>query len=368
MDVWRMRPSGGSPERLTRLHAPVNFLAPLNPRTLLYVARAEDRSGPWLWALDVASKSTRRVSWGLEQYSSVAASRDGRRVVATVSHPTSTLWTAPMLDRPAEDDDAHRSPVTTVRALAPRFSGTSLFYVSAGGKGDGLWRFDAGVASEVWRGDDGTLSEPPAISPDGRRLAVVVGRHGKRKLTIVSADGTGARTVAESLALQGAAGQSTIDWSRDGTWLVTGGSDASGPGLFKVSADGGTVERLTSGQGTNPVGSPAGNLIVYAGAFDGGQAPLLAMRPDGTPVSLPLVTVRVGGYRFLPDGRGLVYLPSLQSRDFWLIDLASGKRHPLTRFADRAKLQTFDITPDGKQIVFDRSRDNSDIVLIELAK
>jgi hypothetical protein len=29
---------------------------------------------------------------------------------------------------------------------------------------------------------------------------------------------------------------------------------------------------------------------------------------------------------------------------------------------------TFDITPDGKQIVFDRLRDNSDIVLIDRPK
>jgi hypothetical protein len=29
---------------------------------------------------------------------------------------------------------------------------------------------------------------------------------------------------------------------------------------------------------------------------------------------------------------------------------------------------TFDITPDGKQIVFDRLRENSDIVLIDLPK
>ena len=29
-------------------------------------------------------------------------------------------------------------------------------------------------------------------------------------------------------------------------------------------------------------------------------------------------------------------------------------------------MQTFDITPDGKQIVFDRLRENSDIVLIDL--
>ena len=31
-------------------------------------------------------------------------------------------------------------------------------------------------------------------------------------------------------------------------------------------------------------------------------------------------------------------------------------------------VRTFDVTPDGKQITFDRLRDNSDIVLIDLQK
>ena len=56
MDVWRIRPSGGTPERLTHHGAPITFVTPLDPRTLLYVAPAEDRSGPWLWALDIEGK------------------------------------------------------------------------------------------------------------------------------------------------------------------------------------------------------------------------------------------------------------------------------------------------------------------------
>jgi Tol biopolymer transport system component len=97
MDVWRVRPSGESLEQLTERGTAVNFMAPLDTRTLLYVARAEDRSGPWLWALDVERKVTRRVSSGLGQYTSVSASRDGRRVVATVANPTSSLWLVPLL-------------------------------------------------------------------------------------------------------------------------------------------------------------------------------------------------------------------------------------------------------------------------------
>ena len=145
MDVWRMQPSGELPEQLTHQNAPVNFLAPLDARTLLYVARAEDWSGPWLWALDVESKVTRRVTAGLEQYTSVSASRDGRRVVATVANPTASLWRVPLLDRLVEDRDAQPYPVPTERALAPRFGGSSLFYLSlsARGPGDGLWQWQS---------------------------------------------------------------------------------------------------------------------------------------------------------------------------------------------------------------------------------
>ena len=260
MDVWRIRASGGSPERLTQQKTAVYFLAPLDPRTLLYVARAEDRSGPWLWSLDVESKVTRRVSSGLDQYTSVASSRDGRRVVATVARPSANLGRVPLLDRLAEDSDAEPYPLPTARALAPRFGGTSLFYLSSRGTGDGLWRVLDGQALEIRQGADGALSEPPAVSPDGLRVAVVLGKEGQQHLAIMSADGTDSRTFAASIDTQG-----TADWSPDGKWIVAGGSDAQGPALFKIPVDGGVPVRLVGGQAVSPVWSRDGKLIVYAG-------------------------------------------------------------------------------------------------------
>lgn len=66
------------------------------------------------------------------------------------------------------------------------------------------------------------------------------------------------------------------------------------------------------------------------------------------------------GYRFLPDGSGLVYIQRIQALDFWLLDLRTKSRRQLTQLANRGALRTFDIT-----IVFDRVRPNSNIVLIE---
>ena len=345
MDIWRVRPSGTSPERLTRQNAKINFLAPLDARTLLYIARPHDLAGPWLYTLDIASRITRRITSGLEQYTSVAASRDGRRVVATIANPTSTLMQVPLLDRVAEDRDIQPYPVPTTRALAPRIVGKSLFYLSSRGTNDGLWKFENGQTTEVWKSQDGPLSEPPAVSADGRRLAVVARQDGKRRLVVMSADGTNSRTLARSLDIQGAANQSPAAWSPDGAWIVAGGTDTQGPGLFKIPVDGGEPLRLASGQATNPVWSPDGRLIIYSGPLVAGQVSLLGVRPDGGSVKVPQIRLRAGMYRFLSSGSQLVYIPRVQWREFWLLDLTTGQTRPLTRITDQGLVRTFDITP-----------------------
>ena len=369
MNVWRVRPSGGTPEQLTAVRAAVNHLSPIDARTLFYVALADDRSGPWLWSLDVETKLTRRVTSGLEHYSSVSASRDGRRIVTTMTNPTASLWRVPLLDRQAEDRDVQPYALAGTRVLSPRFGGTSVFFLSAQGTRDSLWRIHDGQLSEVWKPEDDSLSEPPAVSRDGTRVVIITRQDGQRRMAIMSADGTSARTLAGSITIQGSGGQGSADWSPDGAWIVAAGADAQGSGLFKIPVDGGGPVRLVSGKVANPVWSPDGTLIVYGGPVVGGQVQLLGVRPDGTPVDLPDVKARLGGaHRFLPNGTGLVYLPRGQSLDFWLLDLSRKTTRALTRLGDHGSLKTFDITPDGKEIVFDRSRQNSDIVLIDLPK
>jgi dipeptidyl aminopeptidase/acylaminoacyl peptidase len=270
----------------------------------------------------------------------------------------------PILKRVAEERDAKPYPVGTVRALGPRFGGTSLFYLSSRGTGDGLWRYQDGVSTEIWKGSDGALLDPPAVSPDGRRVAIALRRGGKLTLHLATAEGNEFRPLGDSIDISGAA-----DWSPDGQWIVTGGTDAQSPGLFKIPVGGGAPVRLTTGEASNPVWSPAaGNLIVYAGENVGFFAPLRAVRPDGTPVKLPSIQVLREGVRarFLPDGSGLVYLQGLPSaQNFWLLDLATRKTRELTRLNNAGAIRSFDISPQGN-IVFDRLRGNSHIVLIDL--
>ena len=56
------------------------------------------------------------------------------------------------------------------------------------------------------------------------------------------------------------------------------------------------------------------------------------------------------------------------SQNFFRVDLASGQRRQLTDLKAGPVIQNFDVSPDGTQIVFDRLRNNSDIVLMNLAR
>ena len=181
----------------------------------------------------------------------------------------------------------------TERALAPRFGGTAMFYLSlsARGTGDGLWRWQNEQSFEVRKGADGVLLEPPVVSPDGSRVAVVVRQQGKRHLAIMSADGTNSRILAASIDIQGWAERGAADWSPDGKWIVAGGDDGQGKGLFKIPVDGGEPVRLVEGEAHNPVWSPNDDLIVYATgtpfAGAGGVNALRGVKPDSTPVEMP---------------------------------------------------------------------------------
>src|SRR5262249_1681895 len=144
------------------------------------------------------------------------------------------------------------------------------------------------------------------------------------------------RLIASAIDIQGSG-----CWSPDSKWIVTGGSDAAGPGLFKVPVDGGSPVRLAAGLALNPVWSPDGSLIVYTGSNGRTFAPLLAIRPDGTGVTLSEISVRRLGerVRFSPDGKRLIYTQGLlAAQDFWELDLATMKSRSLTKLENRAAM------------------------------
>jgi Tol biopolymer transport system component len=321
--------------------------------------------------MDLERRAAERLSTGVEHYVSIAASSETpgqpRRLVATVSNPSVQLWTVPIVTGVAGEEASNPIATPTARSAAPRFGpDSSVFYLASRGGADGVWRLSGTTAGEIWKPSEGAVVGAAAVSPDGGRVCFPVRWQGRATLHCTTAEGTGVQPLAESLDVRGGA-----SWSPDGKWIAVGAMAGPGVHLFKVPADGGTPVRLVDSVSSNPVWSPDGKFILYSGTSRGRSVPLKAVTPDRKPFPLPSLLVdRVGdSYRFLPSGKQLVVkLGGFGRQDFWLFDVTTGQRRQLTRLQAGGSLRGFDVSPNGKRIVFERVRGNSDVVLIELPR
>jgi Tol biopolymer transport system component len=363
-DIWRIQSEGGEPERLTFHGSRVAFPTFLNNRTLLYLASDHDGSGPWIYALDIDRRIPRRISTGLEQYTSLSASDDGRRLVATVSRSTERLWRAPLADRVVGEPDVMPISLPTGGGVSPRIGAECIIYRAPKTGRDGLWKIAAdGAATELWNGVSGRAIAAPAIAPDGQRLAFTVQAGERTQLYVMNIDGTSTRRVADELDVRGAPA-----WSPDGKSLAVAASRNGEPQLFKIPLGGGAPVTLVKEYSTDPTWSPSGDFLVYSGADVGTTFQVKAIGADGAPHQLPSLVLTRGARRlvFSTEDVLVVLKGDISHKELWSIDLRSGRERQLTAFGRRFVISDFDISRDRHEIVFDRTREESDIVLFEL--
>jgi Tol biopolymer transport system component len=366
LDIWRIRPDGGTPERITSHNARVTYPVLLNRRTLMYLASDSDGSGPWLYSMDVKRRIPHRLTSDLEQYSSLAVSADGRRLVVTRTTPDRTLWRLRIADSTAAASQAIQIPLTTSPGFSPRLGSDYLLYLSGTGTGESIWKLVNGKSTELWHGEGARVFGGPAISADGRYVAFSVQQHGQTLLYAMQADGTNVRVVADSLDLQG-----DPAWSPDGQSITSAVADHGAPHLFRIPIDGRSPTPFIPDYSVDPAWSPDGRFVVYSGPDIGTTFSLKAVTVEAAPHPLPKLTLTRGARRvaFLPGGRVLVLLRGeIQHKNLWLIDLETGADRQLTNLAPEFDIQDFDISPDGREVVIERVQARSNVVLLDLPR
>jgi Tol biopolymer transport system component len=315
--------------------------------------------------MDVEHQVSHRISTGVEEYTSVAASAAGRRLVATTSRSTAGLWRVPIRDRAVEAPDAKPVTLPNARSLSPRLASAFMVYRVPKAGTDALWKLEGASGAELWSGADGRAIEGPAIAPDGRHVAFVTQKRGLTRLNVMNADGTGAHRLSDDLDVRGAPA-----WSPDGKWIaiaaVRGGGD---PHLMKISVDGAAPVELTKEYSLDPVWSPSGQYIVYSGADVATTFRVRAVTADGVAKPVPEVFLSRGARRLAFRGASdalIVLKGNISRKDFWEVDLPTGRERQLTDLGRAFAIGDFDVSPDGGEIVFDSSKEASDIVLIDL--
>ena len=183
-----------------------------------------------------------------------------------------------------------------------------------------------------------------------------------RRLYVMNDDGTQLRALTGPLELRGAPA-----WAPTGKTIVVAAYDNGTPRLFSVSVDGGPLVPLVSDYALDPIWSPDGRELLYSGPDIGTTFSITGVTSDGTPSSIPKLTLTRGERRlvFVRGGHALIVLRGeIEHKDFWFVDLETGKERRLTSFGRRVIVRDFDVSPDDREIVFDRLQENSDVVLI----
>ena len=366
-DIWRIRPLGRAPERITSHNGRVSHPVLLDRRTLMYLATDADGSGPWLHSMDVERRVPHRLNTGVARYTSLAGSADGRCLVVTLASQKRSLWRLPIGDSPVEVPAAVRITLPTSSGFSPRIGRDYLLYVSANGARESILKIaNDGASRELWSGSGASIAGGPTISPDGRSIAFSVRQNGQTLLYVMQADGTNARVIADSLKLQGAP-----TWAPDGQSITSAADENGTPHLYRVPLDGQPPTPLLQEYSLDPVWSPDGSFVVYSGPDIGTTFSVNAVTAEAAVHMLPPLALTRGARRlvFLPGGSALVLLlGEIQHKNLWLVDLETGAKRQLTNFTPDFEIRDFDISPDGREIIIERAQERSDVVRLDLLR
>ena len=362
LDIWRVDSRGMSPERITSHATRVTYPVLLNRRTLLYLASSVDGSGPWVYGMDVERRVAHRLTGGVEQYTSLAASADGHRVIATVSTPQRSLWRVPITNSSGESAPA-RIAISSGSGFAPRVGPDYLLYVASAGTGEGIWKISGAAATQLWSSSDAQIIGAPAVSADGRSIAFSVRQRGQTLLYAMGSDGSRVHVVSETLQLRGAPA-----WAPDGKSIVSAAEDKGIPHLFRIPIEGGAATPFIGTYSVDPTWSPDGQFVIFSGPDIGTKFAVKAATADSAAHPMPELVLTRGARHLalLPGGRKLVFLQGeIQHKNLWMVDLETGAMQQLTHMPAEFDVRDFDLSADGSEAILERAQARSDVVVID---
>lgn len=198
----------------------------------------------------------------------------------------------------------------------------ALYYTSYKFDNPDIFRHDLTTGQRKAVSRRSGLNTSAAVSPDGRRVAMILSKDGAPDVYVADADGGNLKRLTATRE-----DDSSPCWSPDGQWICFATKSKDRRILCKVPASGGTAERISTGGVSNPSEpdwSPDGKWIVFTaqmGGFEicvvpaaGGQATVLVSGEDPSWASnsrTVVFTRRRGGSR----GLSLLDVPTKQVKD-----------------------------------------------------
>jgi Tol biopolymer transport system component len=227
-----------------------------------------------------------------------------------------------------------------------------------------IWLADADGSNptRLTRGP-GRRQGSPGWSPDGGSIVFDSQAEGGHvDVWRIGVDGSGLRQLTHDPA-----DDVVPIWSRDGRVVYFTSNRTGRFEVWRVAADGGGEEQLTREGGVSPLESFDGKTLYYQRSF--GTSPLFARPVAGGEERAVLPCVVSWGYAVAP--RGIFHVACGTSGDgrseggtllYW--DAVTRRDQPIAGLQDDS-IDGMSVSPDGRSLLYGRSRPASDLMLIE---
>jgi len=379
-DIWTIGADGSNPRSITDdAHTDWDpFWSPEGEWLYFF----SDRGGsPDLWRVAVdetsgeALGSPEPITAGIERLTQASMASDGRRIAVTTERKTGELFTIPF------------DPVSeTIKGDALRIFSSANAFSQIDVSRDGQWlayqttaptenlyvmRIDGSGRRKILP-DNGNRNRGAAWSPDGRWLLFYSNRSGTYESWAIRTDGTGLRPLTDSAIHD----TLTPRWSNDGRRITMTFEEGNELELATVELTQEDLDGLEAPLEPIPLAGtrglsgailsphdrliastmfdPLGEVGVAIFSFETGSKRFLQHADGGY--------VRTSRTRWLDANRLLFWEDELDSAMLW--DSERNEIRPLERIPGPSEIAA---TPDGRTLVVNRTRHESDIWLLTLA-
>ena len=335
-----------------------------------WLISASDQRVGRIWHLPKGGGEARQITFDASHYDKISLVATGKSLAAITNDASDSLWVSPTGDASqARRLMTGRNDFYDVRwtpdgkLIFTNHWGTGAnemihrVIITMNADGSDLKQLTAGTRAH----------NQPLVSPDGRYIVSTRDARPERLSNLWRFNADGSKPVQLTYGDT----DHRPSWSLDSRWVVYLSTDRASKGtVWRVSAEGGTPEQLTTVNSGAPVVSPDGQWIACALKEAEDKPWRLALIPfvGGPPTrtfELPAELHRnaIAGMRWMPDGRALAYRKITDGAvNLWRQPIDGGTPTPITDFKTDG-LRGFDWSRDGK-LVFDQAELMGYVVLL----
>ncbi|MBA2493697.1 MAG: PD40 domain-containing protein [Acidobacteria bacterium] len=321
-----------------------------------------------LWLVTYPSGEVTRLTNDYNDYYGVSVNKnsDGKtaQIATIILHRTTQLWKAKLS---GTSENAVELTLSGNDSLGVSWAQNgALFYGSMASGNPDIWMMDQDKNSRRQLTFDSRLDINPIATNDNRYVVFSSERDGLKSLWRMNFDGSDQIQLVQGASLEGFA------LTPDGQTVYYHSYFNGSGALWRVSVQGGKLEKFADGNFQTPAISPDGKFIAAAYLPKDAKEYSLAIWAINQPLSQMRVVKLLEGaklpgfIRWSVDGQTVIYIAAKKGvGNLWAQPVDGSSARQMSHFTVN-RIFSFDISPDGRSFICSRGEIAGYIVSLQL--